>query len=170
MKRYFYHDISKKDSLRNQCIECTKQYHSNNKEKRNLRERTRRVVDVNYRLITNTRRRIHHALNGRLKSSSTKDIIGIDIDLYRKWIEYQMTPEMNWNNIEIDHVKAICLFDVSRDEELKDAFNWKNTQPLLKHEHQQKGIKFNFLDHQNQFIKAYQFIKLNEERFNENIH
>ena len=81
-----------------------------------------------------------------------------------------MTPDMSWDNIDIDHVKAFCLFDVSNDEELKEAFNWKNTQPLLKHDHQQKGTKINFLDYQLQFIKAYQFIELNEERFNENIH
>ena len=52
-----------------------------------------------------------------------------------------MTPEMNWTNTEIDHVKPICLFDVSEDEESKEAFPWKNTQPLLKHDHQLKGIK-----------------------------
>ena len=79
-----------------------------------------------------------------------------------------MTPGMDWSNIEIDHVKAICLFDVSKDDELKEAFNWGNTQPLLKQEDLQKGIKFIFLDYQFQFIKAYQLIKLNEERFNEN--
>ena len=39
---------------------------------------------------------------------------------------------MNWSNIEIDRVKALCLFDVSKYEELREAFNWKNTQPLLK--------------------------------------
>ena len=77
-----------------------------------------------------------------------------------------MTPDMTRDNIEIDQVKAICLFDLSKDEELKEAFSWKKTQPLLKHNHQQKGTKFNLLDYQLQFIKAYQFIKLNEERFN----
>ena len=73
---------------------------------------------------------------------------------------------MNWSNIEVDHVKAICFFDVSKDEELKETFHWKNTQPLHKHDHQQKGIKFNFLDYQLQFIKAYQFLKINEEGLN----
>ena len=104
------------------------------------------------------------------KQSSTLDILGMDIDFYRKWIEIQMTPEMNWSNIEIDHVKAICLFGLSKDEELKEAFNWKNNQPLLKKDNQLKGTKFNFLDYQLQFIKAYQFIKLNEERFNGDLH
>ena len=69
---------------------------------------------------------------------------------------------MNWSKIEIDHVKPICLFDVSKYEELKEAFFWKNTQPLLKEVHQRKGIKFNFLDYQLQFIKTYHFIKLNK--------
>ena len=128
--------------------------------------KNRTKTDVNFRLIRNTRRRIHHALNGKTKSSSTRDILGIDIDTYKKWIEFQMTPEMNWSNIEIDHVKAICMFDVSDEEQLKEAFNWKNTQPLLKHDHQKKGTKFNFLDYQLQFIKAYQFLNLNEEGLN----
>ena len=70
---------------------------------------------------------------------------------------------MNWSKIEIDSVKPICLFDVSKDEELREAFNWKNTQPLLKHDHQQKGVNFNFLDYQLQFNKAYHFLRLNDQ-------
>ena len=66
------------------------------------------------------------------------------------WLDFQFIPEMNWLNI--DHVKASCLFDVSKDEELKEAFSWKITQPLLKHDHH--------LDYQLQFIKAYQFFKI----------
>ena len=72
-----------------------------------------------------------------MKSSSTRDTLGIVIDTYRKWIQWQFTPEMNCSNIEIDHVKATCLFDVSTDEQLKEAFSRKNTQPLLKHDHHQ---------------------------------
>ena len=77
---------------------------------------------------------------------------------------------MNWNNIEIDHAKPICMFDMSNDEDLREAFSWKNTQSLLKHDHQKKGTKINFLDYQLQFIKAYQFIRLNEKGPNEDIH
>ena len=77
-----------------------------------------------------------------------------------------MTPEMNWRNIEIDLVKPICLFDVTKDEELKEAFSRRKTQPLLKHDHQLKRKKPNFLYYQLQFIKAYQFLQLNEERPN----
>ena len=131
--------------------------------KRKVYEKNRYETDVNFRLIKKTRRRIHHTLNCKSKSSSTKKILGIDLDTYRKWLEFQFTLEMNWQNIEIDHVKPICVLDVSKDEELGEAFSWKNTQPLLKHNLQQKSTKCNLLDYQLQFIKAYQFIKLNDQ-------
>ena len=185
------------DGLHPHCISCRKHYYNENREKTrkyylenrdkikkyylenrdkmytrlNEYVKNRIKTDVNFRLIPNTRRSFHHALNGKLKSSSTKDILGIDISTYKRWIEFQMTPEMNWSNIEIDHVKPIWMFDVAKDEELKLAFSCKNTQPLLKKDHQQKGVKFNFLDYQLQFTKAYQLIKSNEqEGFNDNIH
>ena len=140
-----------------------KNYNEQNREKRNRYLKNKRETDVNFQLISNTRNRIYESLKGMIKQSSTKEILGIDIDSYKKWIEFQITSEMNWSNIEIDHVKPICMFEVSRDNELKEAFNWNNTQPLLKEVHQQKGTKFNFLDYQSQFIKANQFIKPNEE-------
>ena len=86
-------------------------------------------TDINFRLISKTRSRIRNALHGKSKSSSTQIILVIDFDTYKKWIEFQMTPDITWNNIEIDHIKAICLFDISKDEELREAFNCKNSQP-----------------------------------------
>ena len=159
LKSIFYKNIKKKDGVNYMCKICMNKY-----IKDYMKNRIK--TDVNFRLIRNTRRRIHHALKDRSKSSSTSDILGIDIETYKKCIEWQCTPEMNWTNIEIDHVKPICLFDVSEDEELREAFNWKNTQPLLKETHSQKGINFNFLDYQLQFIKAYQFLKINEDGLN----
>ena len=70
---------------------------------------------------------------------------------------------MTWDDIESDHVKPICMFNISNDEKLKEAFSWKKTQPLLKHDHHLKGTNFNFLEYQLQFIKADQFIKLNAQ-------
>ena len=69
------------------------------------------------------RNRIYKPLKGNVKSSSTKDLLGIVIELCRMWIEYQMSPEMNWNHILFDHVKPISSFDVSKDEESREAFN-----------------------------------------------
>ena len=70
---------------------------------------------------------------------------------------------MTWNSIEIDHVKPISLVDVSKEDELLEAFNWRNTQPLLKEDNLRKRIKYNELDYQLQFRKAGEFLKLNGE-------
>ena len=170
----FNKDKNRKDGLNSICRLCRKEYYNENlvkikkynelnKERRHIYLKNKRATGVNFRIISNTTNRIYKPLKGISKQPSMKEILGNDIETYKKKIEYQMTPEMNWSNIEIDHVQAICLFDVSKDEELREAFNWKNTQPLLKEVHQQKGIKFNFLDYQFQFIKVYQFLKLNGE-------
>ena len=181
LKSNFHKNKNMSDGFNPQCKLCTKKYIDNqdrllnkqklyekqNRDKINAREKiylnNRYKTDIIFRLICKTRSRIRQALKGKIKSSSTIDILGIDINTYKRWIEFQTTPEMNWSNIEIDHVKPICLFNISDDEELKLAFNWKNTQPLLKEVHSQKGVKYNFLDYQLQFIKAYLFLKLNEE-------
>ena len=97
-------------------------------------------------------------------------MLGIDIDPYKRWIEIQMTPEKKWSNIEIDHVRPNSSSKVSSNEELRGAFCWRNTQPLFKKVHQQRGIKYNLLDYQLQFIKAYQFLKLYEKGPNQNLH
>ena len=135
--------------------------HDQNNTRMNECVKNRMKTDVDFRLIRDRRRRIHHALNGKSKSSSTREFLGIYNETYKKWMEFQMTPERKWDIIEIDHVKPICMFDVSKEEEIKETFCWKNTQPLFKHDHQKKGIKFIFLDYQIQCIKAYQFLRLN---------
>ena len=181
-KTSFYKNKNFKEGYLNECKKCSKYYTRRNQEKINIYKkqcfqqnkekineykkqyvRNRIETDVNYRLIVYTRKRIYKSLKRIMKQSSSRDELGIDIENYRKWIERQMTPEMNWSNIEIDHVRPICMFYISKGEELKKAFSWKNTQPLIKHNHHLKGALFNFQDYQFQWIKAYQFIKLNDQ-------
>ena len=140
------------------------------KKSRTKFEKKRTQTDVIFRFIKNTRCAIHHELNSESKSASTLDILGIEIESFRKRIEYQMTPEINWRNIEMDHVKPISSFYKSNIEELQKVFNWKNTKPLLKEILSRKGTKNIFLDYQLPFPKAYQFIKFNEEGLDENLH
>ena len=173
MIKNFNKDKNRKDGLQPLCISCRKDYYfknldkikiynKQNRERRNTYLENKRETDVKFRLITNIRNGINKSLKGMTKQS-TKEILGIDIETYRKWLGWQMNPEMNWSNIEIDHMTPICMFAVSKDEELKEAFSWKNIQPLLKHDHQKMGTKLNFLGYELQLIKTHQFLKLNEE-------
>ena len=112
MKKQYYEDNREK------VCSLQKKYYDENrdviiKNKNNYEKKT----DVNFRLTRNKRRRIHHALNGKSKSSSTLEILGIDVETYRKWIEFQLTSDMTGDNIEIDHMKTICMLDISKDKE-----------------------------------------------------
>ena len=73
---------------------------------------------------------------------------------------------MNWSKIENDQVTPLSMFDISKNENLREAICWKNTQPILKKDHQHKSTKYVFLEYQLQFIKAYQLLKLTEEGHN----
>ena len=86
-------------------------------------------------MIVKSRNWVHKALKGISKLSSTKDILGTGIDTYRQWLDIQKTLEMNCWTIRIDHVRLISSVDVSKNEELREAFSWKNTQPLKKRVH-----------------------------------
>ena len=61
---------------------------------------------------------------------STIDLLGIEIESYRKRIEFQMTSEMNWKIFEMDHVKPISSIDVPKGDKLRKVSNWIINQPL----------------------------------------
>ena len=100
-------------------------------QKKNLLKKNRLHTNAKSRLIHNFSSRSYKTLKDNVKSSPTKDLLGFNVELGGKCIEYQMSPEMNWNNIDIDHVKPIALFDLSKEKRMREAINWKNTQPLL---------------------------------------
>ena len=97
------------------------------------------------------------------KSPFTLDKLDRDIDTSRNWVDLQMSLEMNWSKIEIDRVETISLFDISKNEELKEWFNWINTEPLLKQVHRRKRTQFLFFTYRLEILKAFQFLKLNDE-------
>ena len=104
----FNKDKKRKDGLFPLCIDCRKKYYlkkldeikiyiEQNRERRNRYLKNKRETDVNFRLISNTRNRNYKTLKGIIKQSSTKEILGIDNNLFKKWLEFQFTPEMNWS-------------------------------------------------------------------------
>ena len=88
LKSKFYNNIKKKSGVNSMCKICINKY-----IKEYMKNRTK--TEVSFRLIRNARRRIHHALKGKSKSSSTGDISGKNIILYKKLIEYQVSPRRN---------------------------------------------------------------------------
>ena len=88
-------------------------------EKKLVEKEKRRHINANCRIIHNLRSSIYNVLKHESKTSSTMDKIGVDVELYRLCIEFQMTPELYWTNIDIEHLKPISSFDMSKDKELR---------------------------------------------------
>lgn len=70
------------------------------------------------------------------KNSLSKVYLGCTIIFYKQYLESLFLPEMNWANHgeiwEIDHIKAIANFDLSKESEQLECFNYKNTEPRFK--------------------------------------
>ena len=95
MTENFNKDKNRKDGLCPLCIDCRKNYflknldkikiyNEQNTERRSRYLKNKRQTDINFRLTSNTRNRIYKSLKGITKQSSTKEILDIDIDTYRK--------------------------------------------------------------------------------------
>lgn len=134
-----------------------------NKQKRRDYIRTykkeRRKNDPAYRLYESLRKRIWQCLTK--KSNSSKKYLGCDIDFYKKWIEFTMSDDMTWENYgllwNIDHVIPIASFDLTIDEEIYKAFNWKNTCARYATENFAKGDKIieNYIIIQKDFLETF---------------
>ena len=114
LKSNLHKKLRSKDELDPRCIPCMNKEYLDNQDKIITQQieykNNKYKTDDNFRLICRTRSRIRKALQGKSESSSLKDILGIDINTYKRCIVWQMTPDMTWDNIEIDHVKAFfCL-------------------------------------------------------------
>lgn len=117
------------------------------------REYQRQKVDAdpNYRLLKNVRVRLYHALKGTAKSRKTLDLLGCTIEALRVHIEAQFQPGMSWDNWgrglngnkewQVDHIRALSTFDLSKPEELQAACHFTNLQPLWAFENKSKGAR-----------------------------
>lgn len=119
--------------------EACRNWNKNNKDacREHRRRSLRRAIkssSLSY-FKSRMRHRVREAIKrkGFKKTSSTKEMIGCDWDVLRKYIESKFLPGMSWENKsewEIDHI--IPLASAKSEEEIKKLCHWSNLQPLWK--------------------------------------
>jgi len=119
-----YHDHAKtwKKKNKNKVREYNKKYH-----------KKRYNNDINYKLKCILRNRFRKLVLGINKTNSCLDLLGCDIDYFKKYISLKFQDEMSWDNYglwHIDHIKPCCSFDLSKIEDQKKCFHYTNMQPL----------------------------------------
>lgn len=113
-----------------------------------LKKRT----DIQYKLRQNIRKRLFGVLTLK-KTLRTVDLLGCSLEELKKHLESKFYPNpetgevMGWDNYgvggwEIDHIKPLSLFDLSKLDELKDASNFSNLQPLWAKDNRRKSDKY----------------------------
>lgn len=114
----------------------------------NAQKRNRRKENIQFHLADNLRSRLYQALKRNCKSGSAVSDLGCSIEQLKSWLMYQFQPRMNWDNYgfgqdkwNIDHVKPLSSFDLTDRNQLLEAVNWYNLQPLWQPDNLSKGAK-----------------------------
>ena len=126
---------------------CSDKYsRSLRKEEINEYFRNKYNNDINRRLSSCLRSRLNKALKGAYKVGSAISDLGCTPVDFKKHLESQFQPNMTWNNYgkngwHIDHIKPLSKFNLSNREELLEACNYSNLQPLWAKDNLSKGNK-----------------------------
>lgn len=98
--------------------------------------------DHPYKLADKLRVRQRKALRRALTTGSTIRNLGCSAAEFKLYIEAQFDPSMDWSNWgsvwQLDHRKALGLFNLADPQELAEAFHYSNLQPLLIDAHKVK--------------------------------
>lgn len=103
--------------------------------------------DPIFRVQKRLRTRIKNAIRGKgCKSKKTVDLLGCSLIEAVDHIKSLLNGEMTWEavvdgRIHIDHVVPCSSFDLSKEEEQRRCFHYKNLQPLWAIDNLKKGNK-----------------------------
>ena len=93
-------------------------------------------------------RLIYYVKKGYNKPTTTINYLGCSIKKLKNHLEKQFREGMSWENYgkwEIDHIKPLSIFDLTKLENQKKCFHYTNLQPLWKSENRSKGAKLNWV-------------------------
>src|ERR1043165_7503739 len=152
----FIRNRYQKDGLTNDCRECRCEYSC-------AYTKARKQYDPKFKLAENLRTRLWAVLKGKSKSQTTRQVIGVDIEIFRKWIYFQLEEGMTKENYgsvwHIDHVIPLASFNLLDEDELQKAMNWKNLRPLTPFKNMEKSNKIDRWLYVLQEVKAAYFLK-----------
>ena len=139
----------KKKENKEKKAKYSKEYKIKNREKINKKYNEKIKVNINFKLSCYLRSRLYSAIKGNYKSGSAVRDLGCSIKELKAHLEEQFVEGMNWNNHgswHIDHIKPLASFDLTDREELLEAVNYTNLQPLWAADNLSKGSKIEFPD------------------------
>lgn len=99
--------------------------------------------NINAKIAKNLRIRLVHALRGNYKYGSAIKDLGCSIAEFNIYLENKFKEGMTWENYgsvwHIDHVKPLSKFNLTMREQVLEAVNYTNLQPLFAEENLSKS-------------------------------
>jgi hypothetical protein len=121
-------------------------YHSTDRVRGQINDndRSRYQNDQGYRLQKILRARQKAALRGKSRVGSFIRDLGCSVEEVQKYLEAHVNwqPEWSWQNWgglwELDHIRAVALYDLEDRDQFLAAAHFTNLQPLSIEEHKEK--------------------------------
>jgi hypothetical protein len=133
--------------------ERDKKYREQNHEKyleykRSLWKKYRKN-NLNFKLRENLRNALRRVLNAQntKKTHPIFKYLGCSIEEFKEYISKQFVEGMSWDSWgkdtwNIDHIKPCSHFDLTKESERFECFNYKNQQPMWAPENWSKGDRY----------------------------
>ena len=109
--------------------------------------KSRRDLDLNYKLACNLRSRTNKAFKSQnvRKTNKTFDLLECSHNFLGQWNICQlygnMTIEKYGSVWQIDHCLPIASFNIMDETDMKKCFNWVNLRPMYSNENNSKKQK-----------------------------
>ena len=102
--------------------------------------------NIQARIGKNLRSRLQYAVKsqGGKKCDSSMNLTGADWQTLSAWIQNKFQSGMSWDNYglwHVDHLIPCVAFDLTKPEQQRACFHYKNLQPLWGIENIKKGAK-----------------------------
>lgn len=153
------------NNYQSQCKLCKSKYRSANRDKINKSKQIHLRENPSIRIKNNLQSRLSNFISKNINSKTLLKSLGCEYNYFLKWIEYQFSDNMSFENYgsvwHIDHVKPCASFNLDIESELLECNNWKNLRPALKIDNLKKNKKIipDLIDSHSKLVNK--FIEIN---------
>ncbi len=136
-----YHENKEFHSLKAKRLRQTDKFKQN--RKKYIKNRLKN--DLNFRIKHNIGALIRKSFVGEVKKSiKTRELLGCNIQEFRKYIESTFSLGMDWTNYgkngwEIDHIIPVRAFNLKDSEQQKKCFHFTNQRALWAEDNNKKN-------------------------------
>ena len=132
-------------------------------------------TDLNFKLASYLRNRLYKAYKSQnvRRTNKTFDFLGCSHSFFKSRIIHQLYGNMtveNYSSVwQIYYCLPIASFNLLDENDMKKCFNWINHRPMFSIEKISNKAKIDYHPYLLQEVRAYHFLKINEEGNSENL-